>query len=1154
MTQSNLKKKLFHPKTDRFQLFAQLKALNGLDELEKRLAEASAHPITKKLLISNALPKKIIDIRKSRPIPHSGKLEGEFGWILQSIKQYSSELNKYIKLKEAYEAHLATNNYETAEHVLSSIDRNVCVSIWGLEQQFLIAELSGGVEKNWAKLSELSQLVNDPFILFLIENFSKRSEANISYLRYRDIFVNQISELEGHQGFVEYLCFRLNYPSYVGFKSYSLFLNIESTSSIIDRYNMALDVLSELVGSSNVENIKIAHEVCIRLKSYGILDTRLEQLINILSPGQLNVFDPSIEILNVLDAYAKGEYSECLKIIPDLIAKYPSIIELLDVYTKSLIELKKAYKEIGFSNCTDEIARHLYNMYSRNEHNSSSTEFLLKTSLTYYTCSWAKQIFSLVSAYTNMSTDDEQHTILLITNSKFNNPYLFVILRNLKLERHLIIELHQDFFDSKSIELSYWISEGQWRLILADPKISPSKKQLYVGRSMLQLEPTNELISHFEKILENRSISPLTYEESTIHLFNQYVQSKKYKDAILLYVNTYFKNRHYVIRLENKTLLNTLINELNSISISDNIETSIFFHLANADSYDTYVAYDMYLEQRGVERPSQLIANSKLGKDKKDKYFLREICIEEIMHHSMHFSSSDEIENERIKVLQHLLLIDSENESNYIKEITEITQSTNVKQAIREVNKGRITVNVQRLKSLETAKTAEGFARYKELINYSRHKDWIALDGTSKMIRDYVKSLNDESLRSKVVHRGDPAFITFKLMFLEIRDKYLLSKEYGLDGYLSTRIRHGTLLNYIRSVFESLNLMSQKNISGEYQDNNYWDDKIPYSLHTNRNDIQRAMKAFSKKVDDRTESIIRDLIQVKTEKSNEHPNGLFDYSLQEEQLAHLFKVSRDTITDYESFLDFVFEFLEAKTEILLRNIRDYFNTTIKSDYESIIMDFHSAIRKIIGENTFADLNSSIVKCRTNIQTEIENISEWFNLSNPSSDLILDIDTLIKTGIEITNTIYPNNQITPTIEVETDLKLRGDLHLLYIIRILLDNIITHSGLPGEELHVKIVAKLINDSILRLAFTNNIAAHKQISDVEAKLLEAKQNWKKSQGEFEKINIEGGSGFDKIRRILTVDMACRNHELDFEIGKDGNVTVSIDLSVKVQPYGHE
>ena len=55
----------------------------------------------------------------------------------------------------------------------------------------------------------------------------------------------------------------------------------------------------------------------------------------------------------------------------------------------------------------------------------------------------------------------------------------------------------------------------------------------------------------------------------------------------------------------------------------------------------------------------------------------------------------------------------------------------------------------------------------------------------------------------------DPQFDIYKDIFYFLRDKFLFSN-YGLQQYLSARIRHGVLLGEIRPEFENLNLITEK--------------------------------------------------------------------------------------------------------------------------------------------------------------------------------------------------------------------------------------------------------------------------------------------------------------------------------------------------------
>src|SRR5690606_8643523 len=118
----------------------------------------------------------------------------------------------------------------------------------------------------------------------------------------------------------------------------------------------------------------------------------------------------------------------------------------------------------------------------------------------------------------------------------------------------------------------------------------------------------------------------------------------------------------------------------------------------------------------------------------------------------------------------------------------------------------------------------------------------------------------------------NPAFLAFKSIYLETREKFLFSKEYGLDSSLSTRIRHGALKNHIRSVFEKLNLVTSK-LGDEYLENGRWAEQLFFDEEIN-NLVQTRLKAFSKEIDDYTTYIVDNLIQIQTERHHDKEEGL----------------------------------------------------------------------------------------------------------------------------------------------------------------------------------------------------------------------------------------------------------------------------------------
>lgn len=1136
MNNSEIKRTLFHPRTNKNFYLAQLKAESDYLTFKNRIKGIIQHPYGKTAILANPLPKSYEKLRSNNIVPHSGNIESEIAWLMYSITENAQLLNEFISFKNKYERHYILNEYEKAEQVLNEIEKNICFSNWGAENKILLTQEKSGTENNWLILDELSKKVKDPLALFLLEQSSKKAESNFSYVRYKDNFE---SIIEGTPEFLhEYLCFKAIYPAYTGFQNYSFLINVESISSIIDRYLLLIDVLVELISKNKIEfALQVVDDLIDKIPN----DISLIQINNILSEDKIKIHDKE-DLIQYIDQYSLGNYKTCIESAFKIISKYPTSIELFVIYVKSLIEEKQLFKEINVSENIDDILLKLYNIFALNEDFSLSIEGLLKITLKSFSSKWSKQLFGVVSEHAKLTDENYLHQFYHLINSEFNNSKILNYINVLGQDySSSSFNFYKDF-DSISVEINININQAKYQKIKENEGISLKRKDFYIAQALTNSEKPSVLIEHLETVAKKDQLSIITDRDVTELLFNNYIKESNIEAALTLYVKSFFKNHNLVHRLDNVKLL-ALIDKEESLKPLPSIDLAIFYFMSTPDIYEQYVKYDEFLESKQIERPTQLINDTSIPEEKV-KFFLKEICNIDLMHHSLYFEGTDDIENERILLLKHLLVIDKINEADYIKEITDITQKTKIRKAIREVNKGRITINTQQLKNKEENNIKDNFLRYKDLVVFSNTHNLKSIDPTSKMLNEYFNSLDDKTVREKVVNINDPAFISFKSMFLDLRDKFILSKDFGLDGYLSTRIRHGTFLNHIRSIFESFNLMSQKR-NQEYEKNDFWFEKTPHSLISHCEEIQKAIKEFSKQIDDFTEYIIKELIQVKSEKHTQHHNAFFDFSLTDSTLAYIFKESKDRIATHSSFLDYVFEFLEALIDVRLKGIREFFQQAIKDDYTKIIDDFENRIREIIGNKSFVDLTSSIVKCKTNIQTELDNISEWFNVSNPSSDNLLDFETIIKTAVEITNTIYPQNQINPEIIVDNDIVFVGGVNIIYLIRILLDNIIKHSKLQDSNYNSKIQVEISNNNSLKLSISNNFDRRYR-EEIVQKLNLAKKKWSNNE-DFSKSNIEGGSGLDKIRRILSVDMKMNNYGFDFQV-QENHLVIFIIMEIQI------
>ena len=743
MNTDEYKKHLFHPKTDNYILLGHLKQEGDYDKIKKVYRSLISHPFVKNSLKINSLPKDYSDIRKQKPVPFSGNFIGESSFYLLVLEENKEIITSFISLKDKYETEFLIGNYDYAEALLIEIEKLSGKSIWLIENQILLKEYREGVKSNWSEVSELSNKVNDPFVLFFIENLSKKAESKISFFRYLNIFNNQVNEIITHQELYEYLCFRLNYLAFSGYNNLAYYLFAESSSSIIDRYLIFKDVLSEMFSDRFKEHKNVLFSISSKLYELFPNDIQLIQILSLLSPNYIKHLPVNEDINQLFRDYSIGNYSDCIECGASLILENPTIIEIYEIYVKSTIEKGIDLNLDEFPNNIKNILFTLYGIYSNHESFDQQIDSGLKYCTSFSSTSWAKQFLSLINSAGSINNGNKLFSINYLINSRITNPRILYFANNELIDDYIsILSSNTDLVDTTQI-LSY-IIKGQYNEILHNKILTQSKKDLYYVRSLIRADKFQEAKEHLELISTKHYISTLFLEEVIVNLFRCYIKLGLNKEACCLFVENYLKSKEITKRLNRIKLLDSL--EAGDIEkVSNLIELPIFYKIASIDSYQQYVAYDTFLESKSVVRPSELITNF-LEFDYKMIYFLKEVCSIEIMHHSYHFNGTDDIENERLEILNKLIVSDTENEDNYIKEITELNQNSNIRKAIREVNKGRISVNIQQLRNNEINNIKEAFNRYKEIEIYSKNKELVGIDTSINMMNELTNQNLEELL------------------------------------------------------------------------------------------------------------------------------------------------------------------------------------------------------------------------------------------------------------------------------------------------------------------------------------------------------------------------------------------------------------------------
>ena len=595
--------------------------------------------------------------------------------------------------------------------------------------------------------------------------------------------------------------------------------------------------------------------------------------------------------------------------------------------------------------------------------------------------------------------------------------------------------------------------------------------------------------------------------------------------------------------------------------------------------------YEYYLESNGYEKPTELIENLNENLDDKTIFYLKNICTSENMEKSIYFEDINEVEYERIQICHFLKLKDSVNKEIYLQEIKEKEQNLFVRKESSRIKKNKIYVNIDGVKKLCSKELEDDYNRLLILIEANNYKEDIDILNflnklkVNKLPNNFLgkKNLEVESLTNRLTEKRLSSDRTFNedmeqvyLLHLEstevdklfdiiihqIKDIFINNKDYGLDVYLSTKIRHGTISNQLRKPLEKENLITLRDKEKkEYEDNPIFENEIYNFDEDEKKVVQNYFKLFSSRHDEIIKELSNELLQVSTSLlrkdlkgeiiENENKKALFKYyfSTLESKYILYWLLERDI--SFEEFLDFILKILWKKTEVNLTNIRiEVENNTKKEILKNF--DFLQASLSKINQD-MSELTNSIARARRDTNVSIDNVINWFGRMKDSN--VSDYDMI--NAINIVQNTFRKEQDFCFIKGSVDNYFKGSTldKFVDIYFIIFDNAFKHSGYHDEtKINVKFS---LEKNTLIIFISNNVNSEISIEDLNNQIKSIKDEYGTKKG-TSSINKEGKTGFNKIWRIITkdLDISKDEHQVDFGYKKDDNtINFKIEITMNVE-----
>jgi hypothetical protein len=558
--------------------------------------------------------------------------------------------------------------------------------------------------------------------------------------------------------------------------------------------------------------------------------------------------------------------------------------------------------------------------------------------------------------------------------------------------------------------------------------------------------------------------------------------------------------------------------------------------LERLETFKRY-AFDEYTLAHGAIRPSKLNADLLQITKKRFTYFLKNICVPRVMELSQMFPSSRALDEERRDVCQSLSQMDGENLPAYQNEIITITSRLNIAAGIRLVDSSRLHVDTDLIRRSCIKEVQTDFARYKALVAAGIG----VANSFDAVLRLLIKAPTaEEALLNVPENEADDLLVQ---IVRDLRDKFLLDPEHGLDSFLSKRVRHNSFTGQLRGSVDEAHLVTLFDSKKKrYLENDYWSAKLAKLETSKREKIKRTLREFSERFDTLSKGLPTNVLRVKT---GEYPNGIFDIPL-DNRILHLVRSVAQTDKSVDDFLDTCFLVFWARLGPSLEQARNILQGQMKESMSECFQRLRAGVAQVADADAdkVAELSTEIGKASAGAIRQIDVITNWFiRRELAEAKQIYTLEEALDIGTEAT--MAAHRAVAPLIEryLQQDIRITaGGLFVIAdVLWITLGNACTYSKLD-KGLHVKIFISLSESrTVLRVRIENNVARGVKTHSEEKKLEEIRREIEAKQ-HMERLRGEGKSG---LKKLAAMAFSVPNGNLTFGYESDQRFAVELDLA---------
>jgi len=901
-------------------------------------------------------------------------------------------------------------------------------------------------------------------------------------------------------------------------------LKIELYGTLIDLYKAFESLcIQSILENTNQQIIDLSVQFLRRIKheSFGLQESE-----NIKLSAYANE-------LKIIDKYSESDY---WGVIEDCEKAHINDIGMLNIYSKSLSFV--GYRSLGNSFST-KISNLLADIFDKGERYKESTNLL--NNLCYLLKSNYKFI-ALNNIIYNETFPDRNANDIHSSATIFSNiptPFKLASL----FGNNNTIDLYNKQMPTSDTFILFKRVE---KYPLGVTRTSPRDIKYYAKKMYS--------IGEFEKALS-------LYDCNNIELDNE---MKKDYLLTLVNCNQTIKAAEYFFDLSLKkpsAIKYFAISQLHSIILDKmNTVSSIYIALClylyrdiqntSLNKAARAIAIKKYVRDMGVKRPSEL---SFFDDDKKTIMFLADVCNRDVLAKSMLFRYQKDAYDERIKICNLLSTRKLSNVDKLVFETKELSKRKVLENAALHVSSSKVYADKDFVRTNTWNEYRSYFDEY-IIINNENSE----LEEQEEHLDQVSKMLNEQTLTKGITDPLVDLMSNQLKAFLNIGDDkknkalFALSKcvieEYcfgikGLNGYLSTRIRHQTFFSTLLGPLINEEIVSDDKIT---KNNSFLS-----SIDTIEASILTSVLNEQVKFNDRITKVVNDLLFKNVQicavgKGN--VDCAFNYDVESEALEYFREKIGPSPSINESWQE-IESWIVEHTNRGCNTIQNLIQNQLKNELEVALNEFELKIEKIIGESKThcsSVMINTITKSRPLLFNQLNIVNSWFDIDHSyieqeyTFDIVTDIaETMLSTKSLLSDKppeiVVPHKLLSPLVDL---------LHNIF------SNAIKYSDLEANKVKISLSATQENE-LINIIIKNNSGFNGDIDEENRRL--DKYKHKLSPQELKSLlQKEGGSGIAKVKCILkhdlfsdgTIDLEYLNSDefvISFSINKNSGIILN-------------